>query len=204
MRARHKRWAAPFLEGHPEFYLEKVCAEDPFFQSHPLFLEIGSGKGDFVIQMAAKQQGHYLALEREISVLGTLGKKLVDSGLNNIRARGGDFDEVCEELKGLSFDAIYLNFSDPWPKKKHWKRRLTTKERLEKMSSLLGAGGLILVKTDNDSLFEFTLEQAPSAGLKIVSSQEDYLFDEEKDAMSEYERSFRAEGKKIHRAVLSK
>ncbi len=204
MRARHKKWAAPFLNDHPEFYLSLVSKDDSFFKLSPLFLEIGSGKGDFIIQMAAKQPGNYLALEREISVLGTLGKKLAESGLGNVKVRGGDFDKVYEELKGICFDAIYLNFSDPWPKKKHWKRRLTTKERLSQMASLLKDDGRFFIKTDNDSLYEFTLEQAPLAGLKIMSQTEDYAFDEESDAMSEYERNFRAEGKKIHRIILSK
>ncbi len=204
MRARHKKWAAPFLNDHPEFYLDEIKGEDPFFKSSPLYLEIGSGKGDFIIQMAAKHPGNYLALEREISVLGTLGKKLAESGLTNVKVRGADFDKVYEELKGISFDAIYLNFSDPWPKKKHWKRRLTTKERLCLMSALLKEDGRFLIKTDNDSLYEFTLEQAPLAGLKIAYSTDDYLFDEENDAMSEYERNFRSEGKKIHRIILSK
>lgn len=204
MRARHKKWAAPFLNDHPEFYLEKVESENEFFKSSPLYLEIGSGKGDFIIQMAAKHPGNYLALEREISVLGVLGKKLAESGLANVKVRGGDFDKVYEELKGIKFDKIFLNFSDPWPKKKHWKRRLTTKERLSQMASLLKDDGLFLIKTDNESLYEFTLEQAPLASLKIVSFTDDYLFDEETDAMSEYERNFRSEGKKIHRITLSK
>ncbi len=204
MRARHKKWAAPFLNDHPEFHLEKVEPENEFFRSSPLYLEIGSGKGDFIIQMAAKHPGNYLALEREISVLGVLGKKLAESGLANVKVRGGDFDKVYEELKGINFDKIFLNFSDPWPKKKHWKRRLTTKERLTQMASLLKDGGRFLIKTDNESLYEFTLEQAPLASLKIVSSTDDYIFDEETDAMSEYEKNFRSEGKKIHRIILSK
>lgn len=204
MRARHKKWAAPFLNDHKEFYLDRVENGSEFFSSSPLFLEIGSGKGDFIIQMAGKRPGNYLALEREISVLGVLGKKLAESGLTNVKVRGGDFDEVYEELKGIEFDSIFLNFSDPWPKKKHWKRRLTTKGRLAQMASLLKEDGRFFIKTDNDGLYEFTLEQAPLAGLKVVGSTDDYLLDEENDAMSEYERSFRSEGKKIHRIILSK
>ncbi len=204
MRARHKKWAAPFLSDHPEFYLDKVECGSEFFSSSPLYLEIGSGKGDFIIQMAGKHPGNYLALEREISVLGVLGKKLAESGLTNVKVRGGDFDKVYEELKGIKFDKIFLNFSDPWPKKKHWKRRLTTKERLTQMADLLKEDGRFLIKTDNDSLYEFTLEQASLAGLKVLSSTDDYVFDEESDAMSEYERNFRSEGKKIYRIILSK
>lgn len=204
MRARHKKWAAPFLEEHGEFSLKKVDPSDPFFQTGRLFLEIGAGKGDFVIGMAMKKEGHYLALEREISVLGTAGKKVLEKGLSNIRLYGKDFDDAYEKMKELRFDSVFLNFSDPWPKKKHWKRRLTTKERLQKMASLLKDGGSIVVKTDNVSLYEFTLEQAEAAGLGVVYKTEDYLFDEENDAMSEYERNFRSQGVKIHRLILKK
>ena len=151
-----------------------------------------------------KKEGHYLALEREISVLGTAGKKVLEKGLSNIRLYGKDFDDAYEEMKELRFDSVFLNFSDPWPKKKHRKRRLTTKERLQKMASLLKEGGSIVVKTDNVSLYEFTLEQAEAAGLDVVYKTEDYLFDEENDAMSEYGRNFRSPGVKIHRLILKK
>ncbi len=204
MRARHKKWAAPFLEEHGEFALTEINPSDPFFSINPLCLEIGAGKGDFVISMASRFQGSYLALEREISVLGTAGKKLLQSGLTNVRLLGADFDDAYEQLKPLHFDRIYLNFSDPWPKKKHWKRRLTTKERLLKMASLLKEDGRLVIKTDNDSLYEFTLEQLGLAGLKTLEFTDDYVFDETQDAMSEYERNFRSQGMKIHRIVASK
>ncbi len=204
MRARHKKWAAPFLEEHEEFALKEVDPEDPFFASDKLYLEIGAGKGDFVLGMAKLIPGNYLALEREISVLGTAGKKLLEQGLSNVRLLGADFDDAYESLKRLRFDAIFLNFSDPWPKKKHWKRRLTTKERLVKMESLLKQGGKIVMKTDNPSLFQFTLEQIPLTGLSLESQTDDYAFDPTQDAMSEYERNFRSQGVKIHRLVADK
>lgn len=204
MRARHKKWAAPFLEEHSEFSLKGIDPEDPFFQAERLYLEIGAGKGDFVIGMAEKFPGNYLALEREISVLGTAGKKVLEKGLGNIRLYGADFDDAYEGMKSLRFDAIYLNFSDPWPKKRHWKRRLTTAPRLALMATLLKNGGAIVMKTDNVSLFEFTLEQAPLAGLELIYQTDDYAFDENSDAMSEYERNFRSQGVKIHRLIAKK
>lgn len=204
MRARHKKWAAPFLEEHGEFALKEINPEDSFFASDKLYLEIGAGKGDFVLGMAKLIPGNYLALEREISVLGTAGKKLLQENLSNVRLLGADFDDAYESLKPLRFDAIYLNFSDPWPKKKHWKRRLTTKERLLKMESLLKQGGKIVMKTDNPSLFEFTLEQIPLTGLTLESQTDDYAFDPTLDAMSEYERNFRSQGVKIHRLIAVK
>jgi tRNA (guanine-N7-)-methyltransferase len=98
---------------------------------------------------------------------------------------------------------IYLNFSDPWPKKRHWKRRLTTKERLLKMASLLKEDGEIRFKSDNLPLYEYTLEQAPLAGLNVVTSTDHYQLAED-DVLTEYEKQFREQGKPITRIVLKK
>lgn len=202
MRARFKRWAEPFLLSHPDLVIAKVKAEDPFFLTKALDLEIGAGKGDFVIALASRHpERHYLAVERDLSVCGILGKKVAASSLTNIRVLDGDFDAVAEELSPLSFQGIYLNFSDPWPKKKHWKRRLTTRGRLAVMAALLSPQGKIFIKTDNDSLYAFCKEEAVYTPLALLSDEPDYVYDETSDAMSEYERNFRAEHKPIHRLV---
>jgi tRNA (guanine-N7-)-methyltransferase len=201
VRGRYKAWAKPFLEGHPENVIEKWDPQDPFFSVRPLYLEIGAGKGDFVLQLSLQQPGHYLALERDVSVAGILAKRVVEAERNDIRVIPGDFDAYGEELKNLRFDAIYLNFSDPWPKKRHWKRRLTTSGRLSSLKNLLTPEGLLRIKTDNDSLYEFTKEQAMIAGLELVKDDPDYVFDGSDDAMSEYERNFRSQGKSIHRLI---
>jgi tRNA (guanine-N7-)-methyltransferase len=201
VRGRYKAWAAPFLAGHPENVIENWDPTDPFFAVSPLYLEIGAGKGDFVLQLSLKKKGHYLALERDVSVAGILAKRVVDEQREDIRVIPGDFDAWYESLKNLRFQTIYLNFSDPWPKKRHWKRRLTTSGRLVLMKSLLAEGGEIRIKTDNDSLYEFTKEQAVIATLELVKDDPDYAFDESDDAMSEYERNFRSLNKSIHRLI---
>ena len=205
MRARKKAWADPYLEAHGEFAIEEINRDDDFFLSTPLYLEVGVGKGDFIIGMASKHPGNYLGLERESNVLAVACKKAVDSGLENrVRLMRIDFDDAYESLEGLKFQAIFLNFSDPWPKRRHWKRRLTERNRLTKMASLLVEGGEIRVKTDNLDLYEFTLEEAKEAGLTIKLQEEVYEFDAEHDCMSEYESRFRAEGNPIHRAIITK
>jgi tRNA (guanine-N7-)-methyltransferase len=201
VRGRYKAWAAPFLAGHPENVIENWDPKDPFFAVSPLYLEIGAGKGDFVLQLSLKQPGHYLALERDVSVAGILAKRVVDAKKEDIRVIPGDFDAWYEPLKSLRFQRIYLNFSDPWPKKRHWKRRLTTEGRLKEMASLLMEDGELRIKTDNDSLYEFSKEQALLAGLTLVKDDPNYVFDESDDAMSEYERNFRSVGKSIHRLI---
>lgn len=203
MRARHKKWALPFLQEHPDLVKTDLPLDSPFYAVTPLNLEIGSGKGDFVIQMAARG-GHWLALERDVSISGTLAKKIIASELSNILVMSVDFDEVFPKLKPGVFAGVYLNFSDPWPKKKHWKRRLTTRERLAKMSKLLTDEGRLYIKTDNDGLYAFTEEEAAKAGLVLLESQFAYELDPAKDAMTEYESAFRQEGKPIHRLVFGK
>ena len=203
MRGRSKPWAAPYLSAHPERVYPEVPANEPFLSEHPVFLEIGMGKGDFLIGMSAKRPGHYLGLERDPSVLATAAKKIEGLDIENIRLICGDFDDLFEGLNAYRFDVIYLNFSDPWPKKRHAKRRLTEAHRLARIASLLAEGGHIAFKTDNPVLYEFTLEQIPLANLSVVASQSPYEFDEREDAMSEYEARFRGEGKLIHRLIIA-
>lgn len=204
MRGRHKKWAAPFLEGHPEIVINEWNAEDPFFLQKPLYLEIGAGKGDFVLQMSQKKAGRWLALERDTSIAGILAKKVVESAIPNIKVAPLDFDQALEYLKPLRFQAIFLNFSDPWPKKKHWKRRLTSKTRLLAMADLLEEGGEIRIKTDNSDLYDYTKEQATETPLTLLSDQSNYVYDPADDAMSEYERNFRSQNLPIHRLVYRK
>jgi len=202
MRARHKKWAAPFLEEHPELVLTSI-EEDDHFWSAPLFLEIGAGKGDFSLGLSSKYIDHHiLALERDTSISGLFAKKAIAAETKNLRIAPVDFDFIFEEIKDLRFEKIFLNFSDPWPKKKHWKRRLTTMGRLSQMASLLKEGGEIRFKSDNDSLYAFTKEEAIKANLVIQKDEPNYVFDENDDFLSEYEKGFRAEGKPIHRLIL--
>ena len=203
MRGRRKKWAVPYLDEHPETVLTELDESLPFFTCEKLYLEVGIGKGDFIVGLSAKQPGHYLGIEREENVLAMAARKVVEGDLKDIRLLSGDFDEYLESFGHLRFDAIYLNFSDPWPKKKHWKRRLTVASRLKAMAALLKPGARIIVKTDNAGLYEFTLEQIPLAGLIIESTTDHYEFDEAHDAMSEYERRFREAGQNIHRIVIA-
>lgn len=204
MRGRYKKWALPYLEEHPDVCIKEVVSSDPFFQHEKLYLEIGIGKGDFILGMQDILPGHYLGLEKDVSVMGMAAKKVVASSRDSIRLLTEDFDDVYESMMTLRFDIIFLNFSDPWPKLRHAKRRLTFAPRLGKIASLLKQGGEIRLKSDNDDFFAYTLEQIPLAGLSIVSLQDPYEFKEGEDAMSEYERNFRAINKDIHRVIIKK
>ena len=204
MRGRFKKWASPYLEAHRDIALEQVDPNDPFFATRPLFLEIGIGKGDFILGMQDILPGHYLGLEKDVSIMGMAAKKVVSSGRTSIRLVADDFDVVYEDIMSLRFDVIFLNFSDPWPKARHKKRRLTFAPRLLKIAGLLKEGGEIRFKTDNDDLYAYTLEQIEEAKLSIALRQDEYEFDAANDAMSEYERNFRSVGKSIHRLIIKK
>lgn len=204
MRGRHKKWAAPYLDSHPETVFNPVDPKDPFFAEGPLYLEIGIGKGDFIVGMSEKKGGRWLGLERDVSIMGMAAKKVIEGEKKNVRLRAEDFDLVAEEMDGVKFDAIYLNFSDPWPKKRHAKRRLTERMRLQRIASFLKDDGLIIFKSDNVILYEFTLEEVPEAGLKIVSCTDHYDDPVEDDTMTEYERNFRSQGKPITKIIISK
>lgn len=199
MRGRHKAWAAPYMAEHNDIVREVLSSEDKFFSFAPLYLEVGIGKGDFIVGMAQKFPGHYLGLEKEVSIAGMAARKVVESGLDNVIIRCGDFDFVYEEIKDVRFDGVYLNFSDPWPKKKHAKRRLTFAPRLEKFFALIKEGGFLKIKTDNDILYEFTKEELVKTKFKVVKIMDDYPVDEVNDVQSEYERNFRCLGQPIHR-----
>ena len=203
MRARHKSWTTPYLAEHEDKALPKVDPEAEFFKSKPLYLEIGMGKGDFILGLSKIQKGHYLGVEKVVDVLAVATKKLLEDGSEDILLRRGDFDEVYEEIKDLRFARIYLNFSDPWPKKRHWRRRLTEASRLTKMASLLEEGGEIRFKSDNVDLYQYTLEQVEIAGLKVAYHTDDYVLADD-DVMSEYEKNFRSKGNKITRVIITK
>jgi len=205
VRGRFKKWAAPYLDEHDGVVLKEIKIDDPYFQAEKLYLEVGSGKGDFVLGLSTKREGNFLALERDVSISGILAKKVVESEISNIRVMNEDFDNVYEAINGkLKFDIIFLNFSDPWPKKKHWKRRLTTRVRLQNMMNILKDGGEIRIKTDNDDLYAFTKEEAETLPLEKLFDTDNYEYDDSDDAMSEYERNFRSIGKNINRLVYRK
>ena len=201
MRSRKKKWAEPFMAAHAEYFPSDFA----FLKGNcPLRLEIGCGKGDFALAMHSKLIGSYLAIDRDHSVLATAGRKAFDAKASGIYFAPGDFDDLSAKFAqaGLRFDSIFVNFPDPWPKKRHHKRRLTFASRLKAMAMLLTPNGTIAFKTDNADLFDFSLEQAAEAGLEAVFVSYDYEVGEE-DAISEYEANFRRYGIPIRKAVFA-
>lgn len=202
MRTKYKPWAKPYIDEHKEvmFTLEELSSFDK-----PYYLEIGSGKGQFLVDMAKKfPDKFFVGVERNITCCGFTAKKLVEEEIINAKLMFINAEVLIQEIKDESLEGIFLNFSDPWPKKRHHKRRLTAMSYLDNYYRVLRKGARLVIKTDNTDLFAFTLENLENSKFKVISKTDDYNEFDEFDTMTEYEKSFRDEGVKINRIVLEK
>lgn len=217
MRMRRKKHGAERIDACKEILIpipeqtedEKAPALDAqsyFPVSQPIHLEIGCGKGDFAVGMAAKHPAYnWIAMERVPDVACLALEKAMaakDTRPNNLRFMIGDARNVAEWFPAHSVDCLYLNFSDPWPKKGYAKRRLTHQGFLELYRNVLREGGMLKLKTDNEGLFDFSLEQFALCGLTVEWQTRD-LHHSEKNAdnvMTEYERNFSEKGQVIYSA----
>lgn len=204
MRTKYKQWAVDYLKEHPEMAIEKIDLDNQYFKE-PVCLEVGSGKGDFILNFSQKHlDKNFLAIEKCETVAGIMAKKLVDAEVKNVLVFPNDAKLAFDQLGENYAEIVYLNFSDPWPKKRHEKRRLTYKDFLDQYYRVLKPNGLLIFKSDNDSLFEYTVEEIKLTKFNVVSIEPDYKFDEANDVMTEYERKFHELGQPIHRIVLRK
>lgn len=205
MRTKYKQWAVDYVDDHPEIAFQKIDVNSSFFQEKPVIFEIGSGKGDFIAAISlAHPEFNYLGVEKVKTVAGMMCKKLVEQGNKNVMVFPWSVEFLFESIPDEFVHSIYLNFSDPWPKKKHEKRRLTYVTFLENYYRILKKGGRLYFKSDNDDLYEYTQEELKLTKFKLVSDEENYEFDSETDFITEYENKFRSVGKSIHRIILEK
>lgn len=170
----------------------------------PIHIEIGMGKGKFLMELAARNpEMNYIGIEKYSSVLLRALEKRQETELNNLYFIRFDAEYITEIFEKEEVDRIYLNFSDPWPKDRHAKRRLTSKEFLNKYDKILKQDGEVMFKTDNRILFDFSLEEAKIAGWELKEVTFDLHHSEYAvgNIMTEYEERFSAEGNPIHRLV---
>ena len=211
MRMRRKKHGAERIAACSEILIPAPISPAAYPQSffaeeRPVCLEIGCGKGDFAVGMSAKHQDfNFIAMERVPDVACLALEKAMaakDSRPDNLRFLIGDARNLTEYFLPHSFDRIYLNFSDPWPKKGYAKRRLTHRGFLELYRSLLAPGGLLILKTDNEGLFDFSLEEFEACGLVIEWQTRDLHRSEKNpdNVMTEYERNFSERGQVIYSA----
>ncbi|EUJ17864.1 tRNA (guanine-N(7)-)-methyltransferase [Listeria grandensis FSL F6-0971] len=206
MRVKHKPWAREKILAHPE-----VCVANPeaskgkwhqlFGNENPIHIEIGTGKGQFVTGMAkANPDINYIGIEVVESVLITALDKALVAGIPNLRLLSVDGADLLEYFESSEVARVYLNFSDPWPKKRHAKRRLTNSRFLDIYKALLPVDGEIHFKTDNRSLFEYSLVAFSEYGILLTYLSLDlHHSDYEGNIMTEYEEKFSAQGFPIYR-----
>ena len=201
MRLRYKPWAKELVAEHTNIALNEDNLENlPPFQS----LELGCGCGGFLIEKAINNpKVQYLGVEINYTAYAIAIKKLValETMPTNIRFINADANKLFEKIKEGTIEEIYLNFNDPWPKKKHHKRRLTYPTRLQVYYDLLKIGGKVLYKSDNDVYFEDSKKYFVEFGKFNLNISESYVKLDDGDVMSEYEQKFREKGKSIHRIV---
>lgn len=177
-----------------------------FAGSCPLHIEIGCGKGRFIAETAKSNPDiRYIAVEKVSNVMVLAMEKAVNVEVTNLRFMRGNFQILAESFPDKSVDRIYLNFSDPWPKKGYAKRRLTHGGFLEIYKRILKDDGEICFKTDNRELFDFSLVSFPENGFSLSEVTFDlHNSDFEGNIMTEYEERFSQMGFPICRLVAKK
>ncbi|MGI6030327.1 MAG: tRNA (guanosine(46)-N7)-methyltransferase TrmB [Eubacteriales bacterium] len=172
-----------------------------FGNDHPLHIEIGCGKGAFISQLARLHpEINYLAIERVPECVVLAAEKIDPAECPNLRFYLGAADDLTEIFAPGEVERIYLNFSDPWPKTRYAKRRLTHPLFLARYRAVLAPGGGIHFKTDNRPLFDFSLRQLEQDGWKLEQVTFDlHHSDFQGNIMTEYETRFASMGAPIHR-----
>lgn len=177
-----------------------------FENDNPIHIEIGMGKGQFIMALAKLNPDiNYIGIEKYSSVLVRALEKMEEEPLPNIRFIRMEAENIASVFAPEEIDQIYLNFSDPWPKDRHAKRRLTSREFLGRYANIIKKESQIIFKTDNTPLFDFSLEEAKEAGWTIVNYTYDLHHSEyaEGNIMTEYETKFSAKGNPINRMVIT-
>lgn len=204
MRLKHVSGANEIINGGRYYISDPTSYRGKWTQvfqnENPLYIEIGMGKGDFIIENAIRYpEINFIGIEKYDSVLVRAIQKSNELELKNLRFIRMDalaIDEIfCHEV-----ELIYLNFSDPWPKARHAKRRLTSPVFLEKYKAIFNNKFHLIMKTDNAELFDYSLETLKKFGCTIISKTKDlYAGDVSNNIPTEYEKKFVKAGIKIHR-----
>lgn len=209
MRVRNKPWAPKLIAEHPEMVVENGQAykgkwHERFAKQQPLWIEVGTGKGQFIINMAKKYpQYNFIGIEIQKTVVAIALKNALAEELPNLQFLNADGAELTDYFADGEVDQLFLNFSDPWPKTRHEKRRLTYKSFLKVYEQILVEHGKLEFKTDNQGLFEYSLTSLNNYGmifegvwLDLHNSPEN-----EDNVETEYEHKFSEKGQPIYKLV---
>ena len=178
--------------------------QEIFKNTAPLYIEIGMGKGQFILEMARRNPDkNFIGIEKYSSVLVRALEKCEENPPENLRFIRMDAEMILDVFAPDEISGIYLNFSDPWPKDRHAKRRLTYRDFWNRYREILKRDGQVIFKTDNRPLFDFSLEEVEASGWHLMNVTYDLHHSEyaEGNVMTEYEAKFSALGNPIHRLV---
>ncbi|MDN6028317.1 MAG: tRNA (guanosine(46)-N7)-methyltransferase TrmB [Lactobacillus sp.] len=210
MRLRNKPWAVKLVSDHPEAVLQDPDPEQPIawnsrfsHPDQPLEIEIGSGKGRFITTLAAQHpRRNYVAIELQTTAAGIILRTKLEQNLTNLQILRGDAAQLVHFFPAASAAVIYLNFSDPWPKARHEKRRLTYASFLAAYQQILRPTGHLEFKTDNSGLFAYSLQSFNQYGANFDFVSVD-LHHESAERVAtnietEYEHKFAVKGHPIY------
>lgn len=217
MRLRNDRNAPDYLKSQTKYIINdhsliKKDLSKLFDNNNELiYIEIGMGKGDFIVNQAIKNPHiNFIGLEKFETVIVKAHKKAMKHDLNNLKMIAYDANQINELFNDYSIDKIFLNFSDPWPKKRHERKRLTNPEFLEKFKKILKPNSLIEFKTDNEKLFNYTITDVlvPNIdkyeilfltyNLYELKDEPQYL----NNIQTEYEKKFSSLGERIKKVIF--
>ena len=212
MRLRNITGADTYIE-NSEYVVQdekskKGCWSEVFGRKAPLHIEVGMGKGQFMMELALRNPDiNYVGIEMYSSVLLRAVQKMEEAPMDNLRFIRMDAREIEEVFDKEEVDKIYLNFSDPWPKDRHAKRRLPSRQFLARFDQILKTDGNLEFKTDNRDLFDFAVEEVEPAGWKIDAITYDLHHDEvmnDGNILTEYEEKFSSKGNPIYKYIISR
>lgn len=212
MRLRNKPWIKEKILQYSDILVEnpqelKGKWKEYFGNDKPIYIELGTGKGNFISKMALQNpEVNFIGFELQLGVIYYAVKKVSELGLKNTALVKMNINDILEVFEEGEIDRIYINFCDPWPKERHDKRRLTHHNYINKYKKLLKPKGEVHFKTDNKDLFEFSLEEFELSECPLKNVTYDLHNSDFKDnVMTEYEEKFSSRGNPIYRceAILS-
>lgn len=208
MRRRKKKGALEEYESYNEFNLElnenTASAIKKFKGTDDLIVELGAGRASFSIELAKRYpNSKIIAIEYKEELLLYACKDARENGLKNIKFIRGYIEEILDWFGDNKTAKIYLNFSDPWPKARHAKKRLTHINYLNKYKELMETGANIELKTDQKNLYTYSLEQFHDANLKIEYKTENLGEKEQDNIMTDYEKKFRTLKNPIYKIIAT-
>lgn len=205
MRTKFKKWAVCYLdESKNVLKLDDFNSILEYLNKKNIYLEIGPGKGQFILGLAKDNpNNNYLLIEINKTIAGICIKNIDDNEINNIKLIPDDFFKLANSLPNNIIEGIYLNFSDPWPKSRHAKRRLTHPNFLKEYYRILKKDGLIYFKTDNYDFYLYSKESFLNEKFKVIKDETNYNLSSD-DYLTEFEEKYIKENKSIFRLILKK